>query len=105
MPSERPFCRVRDDDEGDERMVRRRLRGVLGLIVLTLAAALVVAGIALPAVLLVGSATTTVAQSVRALPDGIDPGNPAQPSKLYAADGTTQIATFYSEYRRSVRLN
>ncbi|HEV7655454.1 MAG TPA: transglycosylase domain-containing protein [Mycobacteriales bacterium] len=86
-------------------MVRRRVRGVVGLIVLTLAAALVVAGIALPGVLLVGSATTTVAQSVRSLPDGIDPGNPAQPSKIYAADGTTQIATFYSEYRKSVRLD
>ena len=85
-------------------MVRRRLRGVLGLIALTVAAALVVAGIALPGVLLVGSATTTVAQSVRSLPDGIDPGNPAQPSKLYAADGTTQIATFYTEYRKAVTI-
>src|ERR1700710_1223082 len=85
-------------------MVRRRFRGVLGLIALTVAAALVVAGIALPGVLLVGSATTTVAQSVRSIPDGIDPGNPAQPSKLYAADGTTQIATFYSEYRKAVTL-
>jgi membrane peptidoglycan carboxypeptidase len=85
-------------------MVRRRLRGVGGLIVLTLAAALVLAGIALPGVLLVGSATTTVAQSVRALPDGIDPGNPAQPSTIYASDGKTRIATFYSEYRKAVPL-
>jgi membrane peptidoglycan carboxypeptidase len=85
-------------------MVRRRFRGVLGLIALTVAAALVVAGMALPGVLLVGSATTTVAQSVRSIPDGIDPGNPAQPSKLYAADGRTQIATFYSEYRKAVTL-
>jgi membrane peptidoglycan carboxypeptidase len=102
--SARP-CRVRDDDKGDERMVRRRLRGVLGLIALTLAAALVVAGIALPGVLLVGSATTTVAQSVRLLPGGIDADNPAQPSKVFAADGKTQIATFYTQYRRSVRLS
>ncbi len=86
-------------------MVRRRFRGVLGLIALTVAAALVVAGIALPGVLLVGSATTTVAQSVRSLPDGIDRGNAAQPSKLYAADGKTQVATFYTEYRRPVRLS
>ena len=69
-----------------------------------LAAALVVAGIALPGVLLAGAATTTVAQSVRSLPDGIDPGNPPQPSVLYAADGTTRIATFYSQYRRPVQL-
>ena len=55
-------------------MARRRIRGVFGLIALTVAAALVVAGIALPGVLLVGSATTTVAESVRSLPDGIDPG-------------------------------
>jgi membrane peptidoglycan carboxypeptidase len=85
-------------------MVRRRFRGVLGLISLTVAAALVVAGIALPGVLLIGSATTTVAQSVRSIPDGIDPGNPAQPSRLYTADGKTQIAAFYSEYRRAVTL-
>lgn len=85
-------------------MVRRRFRGVLGLIALTVAAALVVAGMALPGVLLVGSATTTVAQSVRSIPDGIDPGNPAQPSRLYTADGTTQIATFYTEYRKAVTL-
>jgi membrane peptidoglycan carboxypeptidase len=105
MSCVRHLRRVRDDDEGDERMVRRRVRGVVGLIALTVAAALIVAGIALPGVLLVGSATTTVAQSVRSLPDGIDPGNPAQPSKIYAADGTTQVATFYSQYRKSVRFD
>jgi membrane peptidoglycan carboxypeptidase len=85
-------------------MARRRIRGVFGLIALAVAAALVVAGIALPGVLLAGAATTTVAHSVRSLPDGIDPGNPPQPSVLYAADGTTRIATFYSQYRKPVRL-
>ena len=75
-------------------MARRRIRGVFGLIALTVAAALVVAGIALPGVLLAGAATTTVAHSVRSLPDGIDPTSPPQPSVLYAADGTTRIATF-----------
>jgi len=85
-------------------MARRRIRGVLGLIALTVAAALVVAGIALPGVLLAGAATTTVAHSVRSLPDGIDPTSPPQPSVLYAADGTTRIATFYSQYRKPVQL-
>src|SRR4029453_6139545 len=85
-------------------MARRRIRGVFGLIALRVAAALVVAGIALPGVLLAGAATTTVAHSVRSLPDGIDPGNPPQPSALYAADGTTRIATFYSQYRHPVQL-
>ena len=85
-------------------MARRRIRGVFGLIALTVAAALVVAGIALPGVLLAGAATTTVAHSVRSLPDGIDPTSPPQPSVLYAADGTTRIATFYSQYRKPVQL-
>ena len=85
-------------------MARRRIRGVFGLIALVVAAALVVAGIALPGVLLAGAATTTVAHSVRSLPDGIDPTSPPQPSVLYAADGTTRIATFYSQYRRPVQL-
>jgi membrane peptidoglycan carboxypeptidase len=85
-------------------MARRRIRGVFGLIALTVAAALVVAGIALPGVLLAGAATTTVAHSVRSLPDGIDPTSPPQPSVLLAADGTTRIATFYSQYRKPVQL-
>jgi membrane peptidoglycan carboxypeptidase len=85
-------------------MARRRIRGVFGLIALTVAAALVVAGIALPGVLLAGAATTTVAHSVRSLPDGIDPTSPPQPSVLYAADGTTRIATFYSQFRKPVPL-
>ena len=85
-------------------MVRRRARNVLALIAAVTAAGLVAAGLALPAVLLAGATTTTVAESVRAVPEGLDPALPPQPSRIYAADGTTQLATFYDQYRVVVPL-
>lgn len=86
------------------RTPRRRLRGVLSLIAMSSAAALLVAGIALPGVVLVGAVTKSAADSIEGEPAGLDPKQPARPSVLYAADGKTRIATFYSQYRRVVTL-
>src|SRR5829696_2484632 len=85
-------------------MVRRRARGLLALIAAATAGGLVIAGLALPAVLVAGATTTSVTGSVRAVPDDLDPARPPQPSRIYASDGRTLIATFYDQYRDVVSL-
>ncbi|MEN3356247.1 MAG: hypothetical protein V7637_229, partial [Mycobacteriales bacterium] len=74
------------------------------LVVASSAAAVLVAGLALPAVVGVGVAARVAASAVAADPAELDLAGPAEPSVLYAADGTTVIATFYSQYRRAVPL-
>jgi membrane peptidoglycan carboxypeptidase len=68
------------------------------------AAAVLVAGLALPAVLGVGLAAR-VAASAAAQPAELDLTRPAEPSVLYAADGKTVIATFYTQYRQAVTFD
>lgn len=78
-----------------------RLRALGLLAVLGTVAAVLVAGLALPAAVGVGVAVRTAA-SAAAQPAQLDLAQPPEPSVLYAADGTTVIATFYRQYRQQV---
>jgi membrane peptidoglycan carboxypeptidase len=74
------------------------------LVAFGVVAALLVAGLALPAVVGVGLATRNAAEAAATMPDALRLTQPAQPSVLYAADGKTKIATFYAQYRHDVTI-
>lgn len=65
---------------------------------------ILLAGLALPAVTVAGTAANGSVEIFEALPEEFDNTALPQSSHIYAADGTTLLATFYSQNRHVVPL-
>ncbi|MDO4612781.1 MAG: transglycosylase domain-containing protein [Actinomycetaceae bacterium] len=79
----------------------KRLLAAIGM--LTLAMAVLLAGLALPAIGTVGMISRVGTATFNELPDEFEPVPPSQQSRLLAADGT-EFARFYAENRIVVPL-
>ncbi|MDO5746265.1 MAG: transglycosylase domain-containing protein [Actinomycetaceae bacterium] len=74
------------------------LRSIVALIVLTVVAAVLLAGLAIPIVGVAGVATKAGTQAFKDLPDEFEPLSPSEQSVIVASDGSV-IAKFYAENR------
>ena len=81
-----------------------RLGAFLGAVVMSVVAGVLLTAALTPVVAVGGAATSSAISIFENLPDHIDPGELAQPSKLYAKDGDTEIeiAQFYAQNRKMV---
>jgi len=77
---------------------------VAGFLLFSVMGGVLLAGLALPAVTLAGQATNGTAQIFESLPDAFNETDLPQSSNIYASDGTTLLATFYTENRIVVPL-
>jgi membrane peptidoglycan carboxypeptidase len=83
----------------------RRLAAWTRFVLYAVLAGALVATAALPAALVAGAVALTAADSFDRLPSVLATPTPPQTSRLYAADGTTLIASFADEDRTDVPLS
>ena len=84
---------------------KRRGRDLLQFIAYSVIAGFLVAVIVVPPVVGAGSVVNASMSWFQDLPDEISEGPLARPSTIYAADGKTELATFYEENRTQVKLD
>lgn len=77
---------------------------VVGFLLFSVMGGVLLAGLALPAVTIAGQATNGTAKIFESLPEDFAQTDLPQASNIYASDGTTLLATFYSENRIVVPL-
>lgn len=77
---------------------------VVGFLLFSVMGGVLVAGLALPAVTVAGEAANGTADLFEALPEEFNQTALPQSSSIYAADGTTLLATFYTQNRVVVPL-
>ncbi|MCB2413212.1 transglycosylase domain-containing protein [Demequina sp. TTPB684] len=75
-----------------------------GFLLFSIMGGVLVAGLALPAVTVGGQAVNGTATLFESLPEEFDQTDLPQASSIYANDGTTQLATFYTQNRTVVTL-
>ncbi|SCL13083.1 transglycosylase domain-containing protein [Micromonospora inyonensis] len=85
-------------------MTQARLHKLLTVVIAGTLAGLVLATAALPLALVLGLGFSTLAAPYSELPEHLVTPPTAQRSTLYAADGTTEITSFYEENRADVPL-
>ncbi len=69
-------------------------------IALSIIAGFITAGILIPPTVGVGLAATSSINWFKGLPADMQDGPLSQPSTIFASDGTTELASFYSQNRR-----
>ena len=77
---------------------------IAGFLLFSVMGGVLLAGLALPAVTIAGQATNGTAKIFESLPQAFDQTDLPQASSIYASDGTTLLATFYTENRIVVPL-
>lgn len=77
----------------------------LQFIALSIIAGVLTAGILVPPTVGIGVAATSSINWFKGLPEDMSEGPLSQPSTLLASDGKTELASFYSQNRKSVSLN
>lgn len=89
----------------DGRVTVIQLVGSLaGFLLFSVMGGVLIAGLLLPAVTVAGQATNGTAQIFESLPEEFNQTALPQASNIYASDGTTLLATFYTENRIVVPL-
>ena len=82
---------------------------VLGLLavflILSMLGGILAAGLVVPLAAATSTGTNTVAETFYELPTVLDIDEPSQASKIYASDGKTLLASYYSENRLVVPLD
>ncbi len=78
--------------------------GLIAFVVLSVVAGILVAGLALPVVTVAGNTAQGASDLFEELPDELDSVTLPQQSNIYARNGKTLIATFYSQNRVVVAL-
>lgn len=77
----------------------------LQFIALSIIAGFVLAGILIPPTIGAGVVATSSINWFKGLPSDMSSGPLSRPSVMYAADGKTELASFYSENRTEVKLD
>lgn len=77
---------------------------VLGFLLFSVMGGVLIAGLALPAVTVAGQAVNGTANLFEALPEEFNQTTLPQASSIYASDGTTLLATFFTQNRVVVPL-
>lgn len=77
---------------------------IAGFIAFSVMGGILIAGLALPAVTVAGTAANGTATIFEALPQEFDNTDLPQSSYIYASDGTTLLATFFLQNRKVVPL-
>lgn len=77
---------------------------VAGFLVFSIVGGVLVAGLALPAITVAGQAVNGSVTIFESLPEEFSETDLPQASNIYASDGTTLLATFYTQNRISVTL-
>lgn len=72
---------------------------------LSIIAGFVTAGILIPPTVGLGVVATSSIDWFKGLPDDMQDGPLSQPSTIYASDGKTELASFYSQNRKEVELD
>lgn len=80
------------------------LTSLAGFIAFSIMGGVLLAGLALPAVTVAGTAANGSVELFEALPQEFDNVQLSQASHIYASDGTTLLATFYHQNRHVVPL-
>ena len=84
---------------------KRKPSDFLQFLALSIIAGFVTAGLLVPPTAAAGIAATSSINWFKGLPDNMSDGPLSKPSTLYANDGKTKLATFYSQNRTEVPLN
>ena len=80
------------------------LTSIAGFVAFSVMGGILFAGLLLPAVTVAGTAANGTATIFEALPEDLDKTTLPQSSNVYASDGSTLIATFYTQNRVVVPL-